>query len=83
VAKFSTGLRRPQLVKLNVGKCKPGDVIEYKVVVAAFSGFEIQSFSHTCKDARVYDVPVNTLYATVNGVIKVNLTIKDVTNGSN
>ena len=82
MAKFSTSLRRPQLLNLNVGACNPGDVIEYKVVVAAFSGYEIQSFAHTCKDARVYSVPVNTLHATVNGKVRINLTIKEVTSGS-
>lgn len=76
-------LNKATVAKVNVGKCKPGDVIEYKVVVAAFSGYEIQSFVHTCKNARVYNVPVNTLHATVNGKVKINLTIKEVTNGSN
>lgn len=70
------------MAKVNVGACKPGDVIEYKVVVAAFSGYEIQSFVHTCKDARVYNVPVNTLHVAVNGKVRINLTIKDVTRGN-
>lgn len=66
---------------LNVGLCKAGDTVEYKTVKQVFNGYEIESFKHVCKETKVYSVPTSTMHATVNGKVKVNLTIEDVING--
>lgn len=65
------------MLKLKVVK---DDYIEYRTVVKAFSGYEILSFTHTVRNATTISLPVNTMHATVNGVIKLNKKIKEVTN---